>query len=136
MQAVGNARSIAQVMIVVEDGVRERRGHVTDLLSLCHEVQHTMLDELQDIGHTVGTVELNITLLLTDKRLVALRLKNFPCADEVLHHVDVRACLDVEVTGIEESADVQAGNQFIRFVLRIGVRALTVQVEVVALGSL
>ena len=63
-------------------------------------------------------------------------MEQLPCADEVLYDVDVRACLYVEVAGIEESADVEAGNEFKGLVLRVGRRALAVQVEVVALGSL
>ena len=59
------------------------------LLGLCDEVQHTMLNELQDVGYAVGTVEVNVALLLTDECLVALRFKYLPSADEVLHDIDV-----------------------------------------------
>ena len=131
VQAIGDRGCIAQVVIVVEGGVGERRGHVPDLLSLRHEVERAVLDELQDVGHAVGTMEVDIALLLRDEGLVALGMEEFPGADEVLHDVDVRACLDVEVTGIEESADVQAGNEFQRLVFGVGGRTLTVQVEVV-----
>ena len=109
---------------------------MSDLLGLGHEVQGAVLDELQDVGHTVGTMEVHIALLLADEGLVALGLEEFPGADEVLHHVDVRACLDIEVTGIEESANVQSGDEFIGFVLRIRRGPLAVQVEVVALRRL
>ena len=136
VQAVGDRGSIAQMVIVVEDGVGERRGHVPDLLCLCHEVERAVLNELQDVGHAVGAVQVDIALLLRDEGLVALGTEELPGADEVLHDIDVGARLDVEVTGIEEAADVQAGDEFQRLVFRVGGRSLTVQVEVVALRGL
>ena len=123
-------------MVVVEDGVGERRGHVADLLCLSHEVQGAVLDELQDIGCAIRTVEIHVALLLADEGLVAQRLEELPGADEVLHHIDIGACLDVEVAGIEESADVQPGNQFEGLVFRVSCGTLAVQVEVVALRCL
>ena len=136
MQAIGDARGIAQVMVVVEDRVGERRGHVSDLLGLCHEVQHTVFDKLQDVGHAVRTVQFHIALLLAHESLVALGLEEFPCTDEVLHHVDVRARLDVEVAGIEVATDVQTRDKLEGFVFRIRRSPLTMQVEVVALRRL
>ena len=109
---------------------------MADLLSLCHEVQRAVLDELQDVGHTVGTVQLHVALLLADEGLVAQGLEQLPGPDEVLHHTDVRAGLDVEVAGIEETADVQSRYQLERLVFRIGIWSLAVQVEVVALRCL
>ena len=132
MQSVGDAGCIAQVMIVVENGIRKRRGHVSDLLSLCHEVQGTMLDELQDIRFTIRSVQVNIALLLTHEGLVALRLEQFPCTDEVLYHIDIRTRLDVKVTCIKETTDIQSWNQFIRLILGICGLSLSVQVEVIA----
>ena len=76
-------------MVVVEHRVRERRGHVTDLLCLSHEVEGAMLDELQDVGHSIWAVQIYVALFLTDEGFVALRLEEFPCADEVLYDVDV-----------------------------------------------
>ena len=136
METVGDAGRIAQVMIVVEYRVGERRGHVTNLLCLCHEVQCAMLDELQDIRHTVRTMQVYIALLLTDEGLVTLRMEQFLGADEVLHNIDVRTCLDVEVAGIEESTDVQPWDKLVGLILRVGGRSLTVQVEVIALRRL
>ena len=89
MQTVGDRGGIAQMMVVVEYGVGECLSHVTDLLCLCHEVQRTMLDELQDVGHAIGTVQIDIALLLTDKGLVAHRLEELPCPHEVHDHIDV-----------------------------------------------
>ena len=131
MQTVGDAGCVTQVMVIVKDGVRECRGHVSDLLSLCHEVQGAVLDELKDIRHTIRTVQVNITLLLTHESLVALWLEQFPCTDEVLYHTDVRARLDVKVTCIKETTDIQSRNQFIRLVLGIRGRPLSVQVEMI-----
>ena len=136
MQSVGNAGSIAQMVVVVEDGVRECRGHMSYLLCLGYEVQCAMLNELQDIGHSVRTVQIHIALFLTDEGLVALRLEEFPSADEVLHHVDVRARLDVKIACIEESSDVQTRNQLVRLVFRLCLSPLSVQIEVVALRRL
>ena len=126
MQAISDAGCIAQVMVVVENGVRERRSHVSDLLSLCHEVQCTMLNELEYIRFTIRSVQVNIALLLTHEGLVALRLEQFPCTDEVLYHIDIRTRLDVKVTCIKETTDIQSRNQFIRLVL--GIRGLTLSV--------
>ena len=81
-------------------------------------------------------MQIHIALLLTDERLVALRLEEFPGADEVLHHTDVRTRLDIEVAGIKETADIQTGNEFVGLVLRVGLCSLTVQVEVVAFRCL
>ena len=123
-------------MVVVEHRVRERRGHVTDLLSLRHEVEGTMLNELQDIGHAVGTMQVNVTLLLAHEGLITHRLEELPRTDEVLNHTDVRTSLDVEVACIEETADVQTWDELIGLVFRVGGRALSVQVEVIALRCL
>ena len=84
---------------------------MTYLLCLSHKVQRTVLNELQDVGHTVRTVQFYIALLLADKGLVALGTEEFPRADEVLDYIDVGSRLDVEVTGIEETADIQAGDE-------------------------
>ena len=73
---------------------------------------------------------------MTDEGFVAHRLEEFPGTDEVLYHIDVRTRLDVEVTGIEETADIQTWDEFIGFVFRICSRPLTVQVEVIALRRL
>ena len=81
-------------------------------------------------------MQIHVTLLLRDEGLIALGTEELPGADKVLHNVDVGARLDIEVTGIEESADVQAGDEFQRLVFRIGGRPLTVQVEVIALWGL
>ena len=89
VQTVSNRGGIAKMVVVVEDGIRECRGHVSNLLCLCHEVQRAMLDELQDIGRTVRTMQIDVTLFLANEGLVALRLEEFPCADEILHYVDV-----------------------------------------------
>ena len=89
------------------------------LLRLSHEVQRTMFNELQYVWHSVGTVQVNVTLLLTHECLIALRFEEFPCTDEVLHHVDIRTCLDIEIACIEESTHVQSRYQFQRFILRV-----------------
>ena len=109
---------------------------MTYLLGLCHEIQHPVLNKLQDIGHAIRTVEFHISLLLTDEGLIALGVEKFPRADEILHHIDIRPCLDIEVTGIEESTDVQTGNQFEGLVFRFSIRTLTVQIEVITLRGL
>ena len=124
------------MVVVVEDGVGECLRHVTNLLGLCHEVQRAVLDELQDIRHAVRTVQVYVTLLLADERLIALGMEEFPRTDEVLHDIDVRTRLDVEITSIEEASDVQARDQFVGFILRICGRPLTMQVEMIALRCL
>ena len=119
MQTVGNRGCIAQVVVVVEHGVRKGCGHVSDLFGLCHEVQGAMFDELQDIRHAIGTVKVDIALLLTDEGLVAFGLEELPGADEVLYHTDIGTCLDVEIASIEETADIQSWNELIGLVLRV-----------------
>ena len=106
-------------MVIVEHRVGERRSHVTDLLCLSHEVECAMLNELQDIGHSVGTMQINVTLFLAHEGLVTQRLEELPSTDEVLNHTDVRTCLDIEVACIKEATDIQTRNQFIRFIFRI-----------------
>ena len=136
MKAIGDGSSIAQVVVVVQNRIGKRRSHVTNLLSLCHQIQGAVLDELQHIGHSIRTMQIHIALFLAHESLVALGLEEFPCADEVLHHADVGTRLDVEVACIEETAHIQAWNQFVRLVFRIGGGSLTMQVEVVALWRL
>ncbi len=77
------------MVVVVKHGVGEGLRHVPDLLGLGHKVEDTMLNKLQDVGRAVRTVQVHITLFLTDKGLVALRIEQFPCPDEVLHDIDV-----------------------------------------------
>ena len=77
------------MVVIVENGVRKCRSHVSYLLGLCHEVQCSMFDELQDVRHSVRTMQVDIALLLADEGLVALRMEQLPRADEVLHDVDV-----------------------------------------------
>ena len=91
-----------------------------------------MFDELQDVGHAVGVVEIDVALLLADECLVALGVEELPRTDEVLHDADVRAGFNIEIAGIEESADVQAWDEFVGLVFGVGGCALAVQVEVVA----
>ena len=80
MQTIGDRGGIAQVMVVIEDGIRERLRHVAYLLGLSHEIKYTMLDKLQDIGHTIGAMEVDISLLLTYEGFIALWLEKFPGA--------------------------------------------------------
>ena len=109
---------------------------MTYLFCLCHQIQGAMLDELQHIWHTIRTVQVHITLLLTYESLVTLWVKQFPCADKVLHHTDIRASFDIEVTSIKETTHIQSWNQLIRLVLRVSGCSLTMQVKVVTLRSL
>ena len=109
---------------------------MSDLLSLSHKVQRAMLYELQDVGSAVRTVQIDVTLLLTDEGLITQGFEEFPGTDKVLYHTDVRTRLDVEITGIEEAADIQSWDEFVRLVFRISSRPLAVQVEMVALRCL
>ena len=95
-----------------------------------------MLYELEDIGYSVRTVKVYIALLLADEGLVTLWFEEFPGTDKVLHNVDIRACFDVEVSCIKESADVQSGNEFQRLILCICRCPLAVQVKMIALWCL
>ena len=106
-------------------------GHVADLLGLRHEVQDAVLDVLEDVRNAVGPMEFHVALFLADERLVPLGTELLPQGDEVHHHADVGARLDVEVAGVEVTAHVQAGNEFQGLVLCIGGRSLPVQVEMV-----
>ena len=133
MQAVRDAGRIAQVVVVVQHRVGQGLGHVADLLGLRHDVQHAMLDVLQDIRHAVRTVQVDIALLLADEGLVPLRMELLPQADQILDHADVRAGLDIEIPGIEIAADIQARNEFQGFVTGVRRRSLAVLVEVVGI---
>ena len=95
-----------------------------------------MLDELQDVGDAIRTVQVDITLLLADESFVALGFEELPGTDEVLHYRDIRTGLDVKIAGIEESADIQPGDKFEGVVFGVGSGTLAMQVEVIALGSL
>ena len=131
VQAVRDAGRVAQVVVVVQDRVGEGLGHVADLLGLRHEVQDAVLDVLEDVRHAVGPVQLHVALLLADERLVPLRAEALPQGDEVHHHADVGARLDVEVAGVEVTAHVQPGNELQGLEARVGGGTLSVQVEVV-----
>ena len=84
---------------------------MSNLLCLCHQIEGAVFDELQHIRYTIRTMQIDIALLLTHEGLITLGLEEFPCADEVLHNTDIRACLDVEVTSIEETTHVQPWNK-------------------------
>ena len=106
MFAVSDARGISQVMVIVEYGVRQRGCHVSYLLRLSHKVQSSMFYELQYIRHTIRAMQVNISLFLANESLVAQWFEQFPSPDEVLHHIDVRPCLYVEIPCIKEATDV------------------------------
>ena len=136
MQTIGDRGGITQVMVVVEDGVGERLGHVTDLLGLSHKIERAMLDKLEDIGHAIRTMQFHIPLFLTDEGLVAHGLEQLPRPDQILHHTDIGTRLDIEVACVKEAADVQAWDEFKGLVFRFSGGTLTMQVEVVALRCL
>ena len=136
VQAIRDGSRVTQVMIVVEHGVGERRSHVAYLLCLRHKVEHAMLYVLQDVGRAVWTVKVYIPLLLAHESLVTLRLEKPPSPYQVLHHIDIGARLDIEVSRVEETAHVQAGNKLQWLVLRVGRRALIVHIEVITGRSL
>ena len=48
-----------------------------------------MFDVLQDVGHTIGAMQIDVALLFAYEGLVAVAGELFPDAYEVLHHVDV-----------------------------------------------
>ena len=58
---------------------------MTDLLRLSKKVEHTMFDELQDVGCSVRTMQIDISLFLADEGLVAVGTEETPCTDEILH---------------------------------------------------
>ncbi len=93
-----------------------------------------MLNELQYVGCSVRAVQVHVALCVIDKSLIARWFEILPCVNEVLDHADIRSCLDVKITGVEETADVQPRDQLQRLVLRIGGGALPVQIEVVGIG--
>ena len=107
-----------------------------NLLGLSHKVKRAVLYELQNIGHTIWTVKIDITLLLANERLITLWLEKLPSADEVLYNIDVRTSLDIEVSCIEESANIQTRYKLIGFIFCICGWSLVVQIEVIAWRSL
>ena len=128
-------------MVVVEDGVRERAGESAELFDLGEQVQHAVLDVLQQVGLAVRPVEVHVALLLAHERLVAFVVEEFPGLDQTADHADVRAGLDVEVAGVEVPAHVQPGDGLERLVVRaVGLHGrvlpLEMPVEVVARGRL
>ena len=100
------------MVVVVQHGVGECLRHVSDVLGLCQEVQHPVLDVLDDVWYAVRTMEVHVALLFADERFVTQRLEKFPCPDQVLDDVDVGTRFDVKVTGIEVPPYVQSRNQF------------------------
>ena len=135
MEAVGDGGRVAEVVIIVKDGIGEGRSHVADVLGLCDEVQDTVLHELEDIGLAVRTVEVDVALVLVHEGLVAHSVEFLPDVDEVLDNADVGTGLDVEVTGIEEAAYIEAGDEFEGLVFGVGGGTLPVEVEVVGGGG-
>ena len=91
-----------------------------------------MFDELQDVGCSVRTMQIDISLFLTHESLVAVGTEETPCADKVLDNTDVGIGLDVIVASIEETADIESWNQLIRLIASLGLRTLEVQVEMIA----
>ena len=120
MQAIGERSGVAEVMVVVEHRIGEALRHVSNLFGLCHEVQRAMLNILQDVGHTIGSMQIHVALLFAYEGLVAVAGELFPDAHEVLHNVDVRTCFDIKVTGIKVSAHVESWNELEGLVFGIG----------------
>ena len=120
VQSVGNGGSIAQMVVVVKHRIGQCLCHVSYLFSLSNQIQHTMFDKLQNVGCAVRTVQVNIALLFTDKGLITLRLKEFPCTNQILYYVDIRTSFDIKVTGIKETANIQSRDKFQGLVFSIG----------------
>ena len=59
------------------------------LLGLCYKIQCSMLDELQDIGHSVGTVKLDVALLVIYKCLIAFGLETLPDRYKIVNNANV-----------------------------------------------
>ena len=97
---------------------------MSDVLCLCKKVERTMLDILEDVRLSVRTVEVDISLLLVNEGLVTHRLEVLPDGYKALYHTDVGTSLDVEVTCIEETADVEARDELERLERSIGGRTL------------
>ena len=62
---------------------------MTNLLGLSHKVKRAVLYELQNIGHTIWTVKIDITLLLANECLITHWFEKFPSADEVLYNINI-----------------------------------------------
>src|SRR5690554_228789 len=90
-----------------------------------------MFDILKNIGYSVWSVQLYISLLLIYIGLVTHRLKCFPNANQVLNNTNIRTGLDIKVTSIKESSNIKARNQLKWFVLCVSCWTLPVKVEVV-----
>ena len=81
-------------------------------------------------------MQVHVALLFANEGLVAIAGELLPDAYKVLHHVDVRTCLDVEVTCIKVSSHIESRNELQGLILRVGGRSLRMEVEMVARRSL
>src|SRR5574344_599314 len=136
LQSICDGSCISQVMIVVEHRVRERRSHVPYLFCLCHQIERAVFYILQHVWLAVRPVQIHIPLFLTHKGFISLRLKELPRTNEVLLHLNIRACLDVKVTRIKVATHIQPWNMLQRLIFRVSSRSLTVQIEMVTQGCL
>lgn len=58
------------MMIIIKYRIGKRRSHVSYLLSLCHKIQHTVFNVLQNVGSSIGTVQVDITLRFAHKGFI------------------------------------------------------------------
>ena len=56
MKAVGDGGGIAEMMVVVEHGIGERRGHLANLFGLGDEVERAVLNELKNVRYAIRTM--------------------------------------------------------------------------------
>ena len=121
------------MVVIVKHGIGETLCHMADLLRLRHKIEGAVLYILQYVRRSIRTVQVHIALLLVHESHIPHRLEKLPGGDEILHHADVGAGFNVEISGIEISSHVQTRDELERLVFRVGGRSLPVEVEVVCI---
>jgi hypothetical protein len=65
--------------------------------------QRSVLDKLQHVRRSIRTMQIDITLFLIHKSLIAHRFEVLPCVNKILHHTDVRSRFDIKIARIEKA---------------------------------
>ena len=92
-----------------------------------------MLDLLEEVGLAVGDMHLDATEVLIDERLVAAGRIVLPDADQGADHGILGLGADVEIAGIEPAADIETRHVLAGLVLRVGSRALAVEIDMLVI---
>src|SRR5581483_8209996 len=105
---------------------------VADVVILREDVKSAVPDLLDRIRHAIGTVHLDFTRGLVDRKLVILQVELAIGESETLDDAELRGFFEVEVAGVVPAADVHPGNVVAALVLAVGGCVLIPAIELLS----